>query len=906
MSRRAKLTDFFKAKPRATEAERPLQPAAAVVVDVVTVDVHRNFDSQATSSTSAMSATRSVEPRVDDDVITVDTVALDSQSVVVDDDTITVDTVALDSQSVGDNDDAITVDHVALDSQSVGDDDDAITVDHVALDSQSVGDDDDAITIDHVALDSQSVVVDDDAITVDPVALDSQSVVGDDDDDITIDHVALDNQSNEACATDVIPVRETPAARKTTSSVSTTSPSRTQSTAAPAPRKRGAEVPVDVESVDVSAPASKAPRSHPKFLQSWLGIFPWVTRDAQTGNISCTVCKMRNTWECCKKDTLQKHENSNRHKANVQTLKNKKEAPLKQALVTQAAKTDEKTHADMQIKFNCAMFIAKEELPFTKYRPLLELHMKNGMDISATYATDKKCAEIIGTIADGMSSALGQSLLACHYLAVTIDGATDRSASENEAVCVRFWDMTTNTRLVSLKALKHAHADGVLAAVIESFDDIGLSSDTLLGKLVAFTADGAAVNLGHRGGVAAKLRADCPWLIDVWCMPHRLDLAVRKMVKNCPPAAQVIDVLELVYKTYHYSPKSQRELYELGAELDVAVLSPSRAKGTRWSPHIQRAMAVMLRPAKGDAPAWSIATVLQHMEHLAASSVNADIMGRGKHVSRLMLKVDFVVMCHFIHDVFTAVSKLALTLQNRNTTLTTALNAVRYGIASLDDLLINPSHGMANLFALDGRPYQPLHLTGGNMPTNMTDIAAPVRKHMKNVVSAVTDGMKTRFSTLLGNFDQEAGPAKAVAALHVLDPDQWPEREHVLDFGTEEVAFLIEWFAVPLTRQGCAVGEVLSQWRALKFEVVSNANLKNRSFFSLWETMLTKDTYREQYKDIVHLALIYMAIPVSAAENERIMSTMKRIKSDQRSSLHVSTTNDLIRISNDTVTVASY
>ena len=124
---------------------------------------------------------------------------------------------------------------------------------------------------------------------------------------------------------------------------------------------------------------------------------------------------------------------------------------------------------------------------------------------------------------------------------------------------------------------------------------------TLLGKLVAFTADGAAVNLGSRGGVAAKLRGECPWLIDVWCMPHRLDLTVRKIVQDCP-AAQMIGVLELVYKTYHYSPKSRRELYELGVELDVAVLSPSRAKGTRWSPHIQSAMAVMPRPAKDGAP----------------------------------------------------------------------------------------------------------------------------------------------------------------------------------------------------------------------------------------------------------------------------------------------------------------
>ena len=102
-------------------------------------------------------------------------------------------------------------------------------------------------------------------------------------------------------------------------------------------------------------------------------------------------------------------------------------------------------------------------------------------------------------------------------------------------------------------------------------------------------------------------------------------------------------------------------------------------------------MAVMLRPAKDDAPG-RYATLLQHMEHLASSSANADIIGTWKHVARLMLRVDFVVMCHFIHKVFTVISKLALTLQNRNTTLTTTLNAVRYGIACLNDLLINQSH----------------------------------------------------------------------------------------------------------------------------------------------------------------------------------------------------------------------
>ena len=54
-------------------------------------------------------------------------------------------------------------------------------------------------------------------------------------------------------------------------------------------------------------------------------------------------------------------------------------------------------------------------------------------------------------------------------------------------------------------------------------------------------------------------------------------------------------------------------------------------------------MAVMLRLAKDDAPG-QYAAVLQHMEHLAASSVNADIMDRGKHVYDLRLRF---VVCQY-------------------------------------------------------------------------------------------------------------------------------------------------------------------------------------------------------------------------------------------------------------------
>ena len=50
---------------------------------------------------------------------------------------------------------------------------------------------------------------------------------------------------------------------------------------------------------------------------------------------------------------------------------------------------------ELEIKCNAAYAIAKEELLFTKYRPLLLLHKKNGVNISPTYDNDDKCAEFI-------------------------------------------------------------------------------------------------------------------------------------------------------------------------------------------------------------------------------------------------------------------------------------------------------------------------------------------------------------------------------------------------------------------------------------------------------------------------------------------------------------------------------
>lgn len=97
---------------------------------------------------------------------------------------------------------------------------------------------------------------------------------------------------------------------------------------------------------------------------------------------------------------------------------------------------------------------------------------------------------------------------------------------------------------------------------------------------------------------------------------------------------QVYDLLNLVWKTYHFSPKSMRELRELGTDIGVNVNAPSGVKGTRWLPHVSRSLETFLKQGKDrtlQSPGQFTAVYL-HMDHLTGASANAGIAGRAKKV----------------------------------------------------------------------------------------------------------------------------------------------------------------------------------------------------------------------------------------------------------------------------------
>ncbi|KAJ8338619.1 hypothetical protein SKAU_G00354050 [Synaphobranchus kaupii] len=95
------------------------------------------------------------------------------------------------------------------------------------------------------------------------------------------------------------------------------------------------------------------------------------------------------------------------------------------------------------------------------------------------------------------------------------------------------------------------------------------------------------------------------------------------------PANILIGHIEVEHaNAQDFSPKSMRELKALGADFGVNVLVPSGVKGTRWLPHVFKALETFLRPGKDDHGQFT--AVYCHMDHLAGSSANADIAGQAR------------------------------------------------------------------------------------------------------------------------------------------------------------------------------------------------------------------------------------------------------------------------------------
>lgn len=457
---------------------------------------------------------------------------------------------------------------------------------------------------------------------------------------------------------------------------------------------------------------------------------------------------------------------------------------------------------------------------------------------------------------------------------------------------------------------------GLKEAISTTFEEAGV--EDWKEKLVAFGADGASVNLGKKAGVAALLKKDIPYLVDFHCLPHRLELALLELQGGCKSVEDVYSILHLIWKTYHYSPKSVGALKSIADELEINILKPTQVKGTRWLPHVSRALKVFVSHTSAtESESGQYAAVLMHMEDLSVNCKNADIQGRARHVSQKMKDIHFAAFCHFLADLFAILSRLSLQMQRNDIILPSVVSHLKETLVRIESVTRRPvADGHLAKFwkKVEGtQTFQGVTLTGSIHSTagkRGGSISRSLQSEMETAASLTLQGLRDRFGVLLG-IESQVGKSpsydstKVVSDMLVFNVDSWPTRPgDLLDFGSEEIRHLTRRFQPILERAGCKISSIQDQWISLKIMV--NGQLRKLNYGSLWETLLTKVPYKDDFKDVLHLVELVLVLPISAAQCERAVSAQNRIKSSTRATLSVSVLEDLIRLSSEGPPVAEF
>lgn len=229
-------------------------------------------------------------------------------------------------------------------------------------------------------------------------------------------------------------------------------------------------------SVDAKPDVKKSTESTKlKICHKWKDEFPWlIVREEDQAGL-CSVCcdaphvagKTQFLTGCTstKKETMQKHAASNGH-LRAQTAVLAKQKPVRETAIAQSLakgkkEQEERDQREVAVKITTAYFLAKEEIPFSKFQGLIDLQKKNGLDLTSTYANNKTCVEMVFILGKMFKERTAREINKSNYISVMADGATDAGGLENETVFCRYvLDGCPVNRLIGHKAVEHANAEG--------------------------------------------------------------------------------------------------------------------------------------------------------------------------------------------------------------------------------------------------------------------------------------------------------------------------------------------------------------------------------------------------------------------------------------------------------------
>ena len=258
--------------------------------------------------------------------------------------------------------------------------------------------------------------------------------------------------------------------------------------------------------------------------------------------------------------------------------------------------------------------MAIEKLSFRKFPRLCELEARHGVSIGSSYTNEIAGKTFTHYVVQSQRQQVLDRIVQAKFFSLLIDGSTVDAAG-------LFQNLSIALRKLGCTEVDVEHCS----------------------KLVAIGSDGAATNIA-RGGLKGLVEAELDWVFWMWCLAHRLKLAVKDALKGTAFAA-IDDMLLKLYYLYEKSPKKCRELEEVISDLKNCITfddvwsRPVRVSGSRWVSHRLSAMRRVLSSME------RIPTISSLYLRIAQSGVQTGPNFMAIAVSGQMLSTYWAVQC---------------------------------------------------------------------------------------------------------------------------------------------------------------------------------------------------------------------------------------------------------------------
>ena len=554
-------------------------------------------------------------------------------------------------------------------------------------------------------------------------------------------------------------------------------------------------------------------------------------------------------------------------------------------------------------KFDIAYFMAIEKISFRKFPQFCELEARHGVEIGTAYTNEIACKSFTHYIAESQHRQLFEKLAHAKFFSLLIDGSTDKGNADDEVFMAVWCDssstdekMHTRTTYFHICRPKTVDANGLFLSLKSALLRLGISDvDTENCKrLVGIGSDGASANIA-RGGLKGLVQSQCEWVFWMWCLAHRLELAVKDALKGTTFDV-VDDMLLKLYYIYEKAPKKCRELEEIVSDLkecitiDEGGIKPIRASGSRWVSHKLNAMRRIL--SKYGA----------YTGHLLALSEDRSVRSTDRAKFRgyynQWLDAKYLLGCAIFVDVLTPCAIFSKVMQSNELDILAALTSLLCSVKETDKLSSLPlsrwpvySATLKKVGDDNGKKvYQCQELKRFN------EAEQYYTRHCEEFCEGVNACLRSRMEWS----DQQL----MRDIICVLATQGW-EKIVEENLPLESVERLVAKFTIPLQGAQANCDKIQEEMQSLLQYAVHFISLSTLDYRAVWWRLFNAPSSSE-WSNALTLVELLLSLPASNGKLERVFSQLNVVKTNKRTSLTNESLDDLLLLTSDSIPLKNF